>query len=569
MTSIAASPLPPSDPQPALSLVEQYLGALPDRTLEALRQADRRWAAIKSGQISTPNVVTIGSDRLDALDSQALDYDVIIGGATLGVLIGAALAQRGWRVALVERGILRGRVQEWNISRPELETLVKLGLMSAAELERAIATEYNPGRIVFNGGEEIWIRDVLNIGVDPVVLLELLKQKFLAAGGTLLEQTAFKGVTVHPNGVAVEICPTPAQRPAQGPDQSPGQSPAQSPSQSHPTQTLTGRLMLDALGHGSPIAQQARQGQKPDAVCLVVGTCAQGYPDTAATQTGDLFASFTPIADQRQYFWEAFPARDGRTTYLFTYLDAHPDRPSLEQLFEDYFQLLPQYQGVSLDQLQIQRALFGILPSYRHSPLQLPWDRLLAIGDSSGNQSPLSFGGFGALLRHLERLDQGIDDALRQDCLSRSELALLQPYQPSLSVTWLFQRSMSVGVHQKLAPDQINRVLAAVFTVMERSGPSVLKPFMQDVVQFPALAQTMLKVGLFNPLLVPKLLPQIGVPMLLDWFRHYLALGGYSLLWPIADRLEPLLRPQLGTTLGYRYRQWLQALKFGSGQDYH
>ncbi|MGA1264918.1 MAG: FAD-dependent oxidoreductase [Prochlorothrix sp.] len=557
MTSIAASPPRPSDPQPALSLVEQYLGALPDRTLENLRQADRRWAAIKAGSIATPQVVHSGADRLDAPDSQALDYDVIIGGATLGVFIGAALAQRGWRVALVERGILRGRVQEWNISRHELETLVTLGLLSAAELEQAIATEYNPGRIAFQGGEDIWIRDVLNLGVDPVVLLELLKQKFLAAGGTLLEQTAFEGVTVHPNGVAVRICPAPAP------------SPLSSAPTAQPPVTLTGRLMLDAMGHGSPIAQQARQGQKPDAVCLVVGTCAQGYPDTAATQTGDLFASFTPIADQRQYFWEAFPARDGRTTYLFTYLDAHPDRPSLEQLFEDYFRLLPQYQGVNLDQLQIQRALFGILPSYRHSPLQLPWDRLLAIGDSSGNQSPLSFGGFGALLRHLERLDQGIDDALSQDCLSRSELALLQPYQPSLSVTWLFQRSMSVGVHQNLAPDQINRVLAAVFTVMERSGLSVLKPFMQDVVQFPALAQTMFKVGVFNPLLVPKLLPQIGLPMLLDWFRHYLALGGYSLLWPIADRLEPLLRPQLGTTLGYRYRQWLQALKFGSGQDYH
>ncbi|MGA1626017.1 MAG: FAD-dependent oxidoreductase [Prochlorothrix sp.] len=542
---------------PPLSQVEQYLGALPDRTLENLRQADRRWAAIKAGQIQTPQVVQTHADCL-----HTLDYDVIIGGATLGVFMGAALAQRGWRVALLERGILRGRVQEWNISRHELQVLVRLGLLTAAELEGTIATEYNPGRIAFQGGEDIWIRDVLNIGVDPVALLELLKQKFLAEGGTLLEQTALQSVTVHPNGVAVrasqaqagETLPTTSLR-------------STSPDATPQTQHITGRLLLDAMGHGSPIAQQARQGQKPDAVCLVVGTCAQGYP-ASLNQTGDLFASFTPITDQRQYFWEAFPARDGRTTYLFTYLDAHPDRPSLEQLFEDYFRLLPDYQNISLDQLQIQRALFGILPSYRQSPLQLPWDRLLAIGDSSGNQSPLSFGGFGALLRHLERLDQGIDQALDQDCLHRDELALLQPYQPSLSVTWLFQRSMSVGIHQNLAPDQINRVLAAVFTVMERSGLSVLKPFMQDVVQFPALAQTMLKVGVFNPLLVPKLLPQIGLPMLLDWFRHYLALAGYSLLWPIANRLEPLLRTQLGTTLGYRYRQWLRALQFGSGQDY-
>lgn len=46
-------------------------------------------------------------------------------------------------------------------------------------------------------------------------------------------------------------------------------------------------------------------------------------------------------------FDQAFPAGSGpgdRTTYMFTYLDAHPDRPSLESLLEDYWQLMPKYQ---------------------------------------------------------------------------------------------------------------------------------------------------------------------------------------------------------------------------------
>ena len=43
---------------------------------------------------------------------------------------GAALAQRGWRVALIERGILRGRDQEWNISRHELQVLLDLELLT-------------------------------------------------------------------------------------------------------------------------------------------------------------------------------------------------------------------------------------------------------------------------------------------------------------------------------------------------------------------------------------------------------------------------------------------------------
>ena len=50
-------------------------------------------------------------------------------------------------------------------------------------------------------------------------------------------------------------------------------------------------------------------------------------------------------------FWEAFPARDGRTTYLFTYVDPHPQRFSLEFLLDEYFRLLPQYQNIELSQL--------------------------------------------------------------------------------------------------------------------------------------------------------------------------------------------------------------------------
>jgi len=44
--------------------------------------------------------------------------------------------------------------------------------------------------------------------------------------------------------------------------------------------------------------------------------------------------------------------------------------------------------------------------------------RILPVGDSSGNQSPLSFGGFGAMVRHLKRLTAGIHEALSTDQLS-------------------------------------------------------------------------------------------------------------------------------------------------------
>ena len=47
------------------------------------------------------------------------------------------------------------------------------------------------------------------------------------------------------------------------------------------------------------------------------------------------------------YHREAFPAGSGpsdRTTYLFTYMDAKPERPSIMEIMNDYWDLLPRYQ---------------------------------------------------------------------------------------------------------------------------------------------------------------------------------------------------------------------------------
>jgi lycopene cyclase CruP len=235
---------------------------------------------------------------------------------------------------------------------------------------------------------------------------------------------------------------------------------------------------------------------------------------------------------------------------------------------EEYVRLLPDYQQVERADLKVERALFGVLPSYRQSPLQPAWDRILQVGDSSGSQSPLSFGGFGALLRHLERFVQGLDQALQADCLGRLDLALLHPYQPNLAVTWLFQRAMSVGLNQTLPPQQINRLLTAVFQAMANSGDAVLKPFLQDVVQFPALAQTLLKTGITAPGVVAAILPQVGIPALMDWSRHYAGLAGYSLL-------QASLSPWVAANIQfadpqdrYRWQRRLEAWRYGSGADY-
>ncbi|HEY9808193.1 MAG TPA: FAD-binding oxidoreductase [Halomicronema sp.] len=516
-----------------MSNVKQFLSQIPGDAYSGLQQADRLWQNIRDSVSSEVPVVVKESNQ----NLGNVNWDVVICGGTLGVFIGTALAIRGFRVALIERGFLRGREQEWNVSRQELQVFLDLLLLTEPELNEAIVTEYNPARVSFFEGKEVWIRDVLNIGVDPVFLLEKLKKLFLGVGGFLLENTSFNGAVVHPDGVLVQAG----------------------------TQELKGRLLMDAMGHFSPIVKQARQGQKPDGICLVVGSCAKGF---AQNETGDLLVSFTPILQQCQYFWEAFPARDGRTTYLFTYLDADPNRFSLEFLFDEYLRLLPEYQNVEIDQLKLVRALFGFFPSYRQSPLQMPWDRVMPVGDSSGCQSPLSFGGFGAMLRHLKRLLMGVGEALKEDILSQKSLALLQPYQPSLSVTWLFQKAMTVGVNEKVEPQQINRLLSAVFAEMESLGEPVLKPFLQDVVQFSGLSQTLLKTAWNHPKLIANLVPQLGVIPLIEWMGHYVNLGVYTGLFSLGNELD-LHFKNWPTGWDYYMRRRLDGWKYGSGSDHN
>ncbi len=527
-------------------LTQTYLAHLPE-TLNSLKQADDRWAKLRSSSNpEPPNVISTVNTTL-----ANLDYDVIVAGGTLGLPIALTLTMQGHKVAILERGILKGREQEWNISRDELRGLVELNMLTQSELDQAIVSEFNPIRIKF-GDREIWTKDVLNAGVDPIYLLATLKQKFLKLGGKLIEQASFKTATVHPNGTEIHY-------------ELINQSSNQSSNQSN---SITAQLLLDLMGHNSPIALQSRDGETPDSVCLVVGTCATGYPEN---NTADLIASFTPIQNQCQYFWEAFPASAGRTTYLFTYLDAEPDRISLETLFDEYFRLLPTYQNITLDQLDIKRALFGIFPCYKDSPLVPDWDRILSLGDGSGAQSPLSFGGFGAMMRHLIRLSDALNQAISTDCLDRASLELIQPYQPNLQVTWLFQKSMSVKLKQKLPPEQINQLLADVFGEMEQLGDLVLKPFLQDVVQFGPLTQTLWRSSLKSPLILFKILPQVGLWTLLDWIRHFANLGFYTAVDGIIDRNLPVLLPFLSAqSPAFQYRTYraIEAFKYGSGKDY-
>jgi len=521
-------------------------------------------------------------DQLASADEKSkqgenyLDFDVVICGGTLGIFIATALQLKGHSVCVVEGGKLQGREQEWNISMDEMLELVEMGVLTQQDLDQAIKTEFPACRSGFknkeasttgsyseNGiGYECLTADVLNLGVAPAVLIQNVKQRFLDFGGTVKELTPIKGVMISEDiGACVDL----------GDSETP----------------ITARLILDCMGNGSPISRQQRYGLKPDGVCCVVGSCASGF-DKETNVIGDIIYTNSEIQDKgeqgmQQYFWEAFPVGIGRngqepgtsdvkTTYMFTYIDASKERPDLMTLMDDYWDLLPLYQPSITDlekDLDVKRVLFAFFPTYQDSPLEPAWSRMLAVGDASGIQSPLSFGGFGALTRHLDRVTGAVSEALKYGCLHKDDLSMINAYTPNLSATWMFQKAMSVRVGQKVDPKFVNRLLATNFDCMDEMGIDTIKPFLQDVVRIDGLLGSLAKSFVADPTYMPTIVKHVGIPTLVEWLGHVSMMGAYTAYHAaVTPLINPFVKNMRNPRKRFQWRRRMEAWKFGSGGDY-
>ncbi|KAL6598599.1 hypothetical protein ACP70R_046298 [Stipagrostis hirtigluma subsp. patula] len=492
-----------------ISSGEEVGGAGGAYSYSALKRLDQIWSSICQEQVDSkvPVVVTRVQGPLVDNDRGAGSeiFDVLVCGGTLGIFVATALSSKGLRVGIIERNIIKGREQEWNISKKELMEIVEIGILSEAEVEQIISSDFNPNRCGFENKGEIWVENILHLGISPAKLVEIMKERFISSGGAIFEGHSLSTISVHDDLAVVKL--------------SDGDS-------------LTCRLVIDAMGNFSPIVRQIRSGRKPDGVCLVVGACARGFDRNT---TSDIIFSSSSVkragSSGVQLFWEAFPAGSGptdRTTYMFTYVDPKFGGPKLEELLEVFWTLMPVYQDVILENLDIRRVIFGIFPTYR--------DR--HVGDASGIQSPVSFGGFGSLTRHLGRLSNGIYEAVEGDFLDTYSLRLLNPYMPNLSASWLFQRAMSIRPRVNVSPTFVNELLFANFQSMQKLGDSVLRPFLQDVIQFGPLVKTLGLVMVTRPQILPSIFKQVGLGVILEWSGHFLMLGYYTFL---STYMEPVL----------------------------
>ena len=472
-------------------------------------------------------------------------YDLIYIGGALGVIHAAVMAQLGYKVLLVERLSFGRMNREWNISRDEIQSLINLGLFTAAEVESIIVREYKDGfNKFFDGNNPQHLRSpilhtptVLNIALSSEKLLELCGQKLQRAGGDIWDETEFIRADIDPNQVLVTVKNIPNQT----------------------EKVVSGRVLIDAMGTASPIAWQLNGIRAFDSVCPTVGAVIDGgfEPGVWDSQYGDVLNSHGDISRGRQLIWELFPGGgEELTVYLFHYHQVHPQNPgSLLEMYEDFFTILPEYRRCDLDKLVWKKPTFGYIPGHFSANGRdrvVAFDRLLAMGDAASLQSPLVFTGFGSLVRNLERLTTLLNIALKHDLLSFSHLNRIRAFQSNIAVTWMFSKGMMVPTGKFLPPQRINAMLNNFFGLLADEPPKVADNFIKDKFSWSTFNRLALKAARRNPALLLWIWQMTGTQDVLRWSRNYINFTGHALVsvllhgWfsQFLKRIEPWLEPR-------------------------
>jgi lycopene cyclase CruP len=127
---------------------------------------------------------------------------------------------------------------------------------------------------------------------------------------------------------------------------------------------------------------------------------------------------------------------------------------------------------------------------------------------------------------------------------------------------------MSIKIGLNPNPNLIVGTLSNSFSAMEKLGDPVIRPFLQDVIQFSPLLNTLVTAG-GQDLMTPfKVIPQVGFSAIADFVVHFTALAVYTLL---ATTVAPVLlkfTPVLPRTSRFQVKRLTEAWKFGSGLDY-
>ncbi|MCS6912777.1 MAG: lycopene cyclase [Myxococcales bacterium] len=457
-----------------------------------------------------------GPDRRHQLP----EFDVVLCGGGLSLLYAALLSRRGCKVAVLDRRRIGCGHREWNISRAELAPLVRSGLYTAAEVEALVRMQYRVGLCRWHEGGCYPVSGVLDCVIDAEGLLAGLRRRAEEAGALLLDHHQLVAYRTGPAGVALTLLHQP-------PRGSPGRP-----------RELTTRLLIDGMGAHSPHARF-------DLCCPTVGGVMAGLacgtaPDELDPSVGEVLVTTEGVEQGRQHLWEGFPAPGGdpagatgqtdrMTVYLFHYcepatLGEHP----LLSLYERFFATLPRYKR---GELRLVRPTYGFIPAYsRLRPMPVaPRDRVLLVGDAASRHSPLTFCGFGSMIRSFLPVSEGVLRCLERDDLSRRALQAVWGEPPALRVMGgltLMMAATRAGRRARLRDgQQVNRLLDAAFATLSAAGPEVYASFLRDEIGFADFVRFMRGTARRYPAVYRDVWSHLGVGEVMRWLLRLVSLA--------------------------------------------
>ena len=463
-----------------------------------------------------------------------VDFDVILAGGGLSLVYAAYLARRGLKVAVFDRRKIGCGHREWNISRSELRPLADSGLFP--EPEQLIEEEYREGIVRWHGGGTYPVKGVLDCVVHAERLLEALRAQAIAAGATLLDFNALAGYSVGAGGVVVRLHQTNGASASQN-DAVASQNDAvalqndavasqndATASQNDAVASISGRVLLDGMGAASPHAAF-------DLCCPTVGGVLRGLeegtaPDQVDPTLGEILVTTEHVEDARQHIWEGFPAPGGRfTTYLFYYAEPHalPEHPLLE-LYERFFATRPRYKA---GDAVVEKPTYGFIPAYtRLRPMPAaPRDRVLLVGDAAGRHSPLTFCGFGSMIRSFLPVADALVERLESDRLDRRSLQSVWREPAGLQVMGGLTLMMVPGRGPARDAADINRLLDAAFASLAEMGNQVYASFVRDQIGFRDFVAFMRRTAKRRPTIYDEVFGVLSKAELAKWSWRLARLG--------------------------------------------
>jgi lycopene cyclase CruA len=315
------------------------------------------------------------------------DCDVALVGAGLSLLYAPVLAALGARVHVFDRGRAGATHREWNASARELDALVAMGVITADELAGLVVARYREGFCRWHGGGTYPVTGVLDRSVDAGALLALVRRRAESLGVVFHDGWALTGHASGERSIALRFI-----------------------DRGGAASEVLARVMIDARGAASPSATA-------DLICPTVGGVLTGLAEGGAADeidpaVGEILVTTEGVEAGRQHIWEGFPGRAGETTVYLFYYDKRErvGDGSLVDLYARCFDTLPRYKRGAA---QLERPTFGYIPGWSRlsAAPRPPSPRIVLVGDAAARHSPLTYCGFGDLVRSLDETLERITTA--------------------------------------------------------------------------------------------------------------------------------------------------------------